>query len=214
MNPTESQATREGILAAAERLFAERGVEGTSVRDITGAAAANLAAINYHFGTKQELVAQVFGRRFERLNQRRLELLQHAEREARGGAPAVEAILEALVRPAVEQSFASGKRVTTLMRLMGRCPGEPNPEVERMMRLHSERIMAHAAAALRRALPHLPPGELFWRMRFAIGAMHHALLIASKEPSPGAKLDADGLVRRLVAFAAAGMRAPAPKDLR
>ena len=202
MNPTESQATREGILDAAERLFAERGVEGTSVRDITGAAAANLGAINYHFGTKQELVAQVFGRRFERLNQRRLELLQHAEREARGGAPAV------------EQSFASGKRVTTLMRLMGRCPGEPNPEVERMMRLHSERIMAHAAAALRRALPHLPPGELFWRMRFAIGAMHHALLIASKEPSPGAKLEADGLVRRLVAFAAAGMRAPAPKDLR
>jgi AcrR family transcriptional regulator len=206
-----SEATRASILDAAERLFAERGIAGTSIRDITAAAEANLGAINYHFGSKQELVAHVFRRRLEPLMERRAALLEAAREAAGDRPPTVEALLDALIRPVAEESFAHGRRNTVFVRLMARLESEPDPEVERLLRLYSDTIIGGFSASLRLALPHLPPEELFWRMRFTMGALHDALLTASGAPEGKhlrAKLDADGLVRRLAAFAAAGLRAP------
>ena len=60
--------TRTQILDAAERLFAERGFRGTSVRAITDLAGANLAAVGYHFGSKAELMAAVARRVIEPIN--------------------------------------------------------------------------------------------------------------------------------------------------
>jgi AcrR family transcriptional regulator len=205
--------TKDRILDTAERLFAERGLEATSIRDITMAAAVNLGAINYHFGTKQKLIEAVFNRRIEPLNQRRLARLDEAERKSGGKPPTIEALLEAMIRPAVEASFAAGKRNTSFMRLMARCHSEPNPEIEQLIRAQFQTMMARFAAAFARALPELPREELFWRLIFASGALLHALLISSKEDSlPGnlrKKLDADGLIQRLVAYAAAGMKSSA-----
>ncbi len=206
-------ATKEKILDTAERLFAERGLEATSIRDITVAAEVNLGAINYHFGTKQKLIEAVFNLRIEPLNQRRLAMLDEAERKSRGKPPAVEALLEAMIRPAVEGSFAAGKRNTTFMRLMARCHSEPNPEIEHLIRTQFQAMMARFAAAFARALPELPREELLWRLIFVSGGLLHALLISSKEDSlPGSlrkRLDADGLIQRLVAFAAAGIKSSA-----
>jgi AcrR family transcriptional regulator len=206
-------ATQEKILDTAERLFAERGLEATSIRDITAAAAVNLGAINYHFGTKQKLIVAALNRHLEPVDQQRLALLGEAERKAGSKPPAVEALLEAMIRPAVEASFAAGKRNTSFMRLMARCHSEPNPQIEKMMRAKFQTMMGRLAAAFERALPELPREELFWRLNFTFGTMIHTLLISSKEDSlPGRlrqKLDADGLVKRLVAFAAAGMKTPA-----
>ena len=67
--PPHSTDTRERILDAAERLFAERGFAGTSVREITDAAAVNLGAVNYHFQSKENLYAEVFARRVAELRQ-------------------------------------------------------------------------------------------------------------------------------------------------
>jgi AcrR family transcriptional regulator len=211
----KSQATRDSILDAAERLFAERGVAGTSIRDITAAAQTNLGAINYHFGSKHELVGEVFRRRLEPVSERRAVLLQAAKEGAGDQSPTVEALLDALIRPVAEQSYAHGKRDTAFMRLMGRLQSEPDPEVERLLRLYSDTIIGGFGAALRVALPQLPPDELSWRMRFTMGALHHALLTASMQPPPKylrGRLDADGLTRRLVAFAAAGLQAPEPRS--
>lgn len=206
-------ATKETILDTAERLFAERGLEATSVRDITVAAEVNLGAINYHFGTKQKLIEAVFTRRIEPVNRRRLALLDEAGRKAGGKPPAVEALLEAMIRPTVEASFAAGKRNTSFMRLMARCHSEPNPKIENLIRAQFQTMMARFAAAFARTLPELPREELFWRLIFASGALLHALLVASKEDSlPGGlrkKPDANGLIERLVAFAAAGMKTSA-----
>src|SRR5579859_3138455 len=109
---SNSPSTRETILDTAERLFAERGVAATSIRDITGAAGVNLGAINYHFGTKQDLVAAVFTRRLEPVSNRQWALLDEVEREAGGQPPRLEALIEAMIRPSVERSFAAGKRDT------------------------------------------------------------------------------------------------------
>ena len=71
-------ATRERILNAAELLFVEQGFEATSLRQITTKAAANLAAVNYHFGSKQALIREVFERRLRVLNAERLAQLDAA----------------------------------------------------------------------------------------------------------------------------------------
>jgi AcrR family transcriptional regulator len=206
--------TKEKILDAAERLFAERGIEATSIRDIIGVAEVNLGAVNYHFGTKQELAAAVFGRRLEPLNQRRLALLVEAEQNAGGRPPKLETLIEAMVRPVVEGSFAAGKRNLAFMRLMGRSHGAPGGEIERLIRAQFGEVMSRFASALQRALPGIPREELVWRIRFMFGAVHHALLACGREDSasihPRQKLDAEGLVRRLVAFTAAGIKTPFP----
>jgi AcrR family transcriptional regulator len=206
-----SAATRETILETAERLFAHNGLEATSIRDITAAARANLGAINYHFGTKQKLVEAVFLRRIAPVNERRLELLNQAEAEAGLQPLALEKLLEAMIRPAVERSFASGEKNTAFMLLMARCHSEPNPRIERLMRSQFEPMMTRYGAALARILPGLPPEELFWRLMFTSGALLHSLLMSSKEDLPShlaKKMDAETLVQRLVAYAAAGMKAP------
>ena len=78
--------TRERILDAAEQLFMEHGYEGTSMRQITGEAAVNLAAVNYHFGSKESLMQEVFRRRLDWLNEERLRVLDEME-QAAGGKP-------------------------------------------------------------------------------------------------------------------------------
>jgi len=211
----ELAVTRDRILDTAERLFAEQGMERTSIRQITAAAEANLGAINYHFGTKQKLIEAVFTRRLEPVNRRRMTLLDEAELRAGHQSPALEILLEAMIRPAVEGSFAAGERNISFMRLMARCHSEPNPAIERLMRAQFQPVMARFAAAFGRALPALSREEMSWRMIFMSGAMLHSLLISSKEDvlpgGPHKKLDADGLVYRLVGFAAAGMKTPLPE---
>ena len=212
MDKAEQATTKDLILDTAERLFAENGLDATSVRDITGAAGVNLGAITYHFGTKQKLIAAMFNRHFEPFVQRTFKLFEEVERKA-GQQPArIEDLLEALMRPMVEGSFCAGKKNISFMRLMGRCQSEPNPELQQLIRSHMQPLFSRFADAVHKALPELSGEELFWRIQFITGAMHRALLVSSKEDAPlpkGAKkLDAEGLLRRLVAFAAQGMKAP------
>lgn len=205
-----SESTREALLDAAEKLFAERGVAATSIRDIIGAAGVNLGAINYHFGTKKALVLAVFSRRLSPVSGRQFELLNRVEQDAGGRPPRLEAVLEAMIRPPIERSFTAGKRDTAFMRLVGRFYGEPDPEIERRVRSELKKVWSRFAALLARALPGLAPEEMYWRIRFMVGAIHHTLLTMGREGSlPGPshqKIDAETLIRRLVAFASAGMR--------
>src|SRR4029453_18114729 len=96
-----SAATKERILDTAESLFMEHGFEATSLRAITATAAVNLAAVNYHFGSKEELFQAVLTRRLDPMNQRRVALLDRFERETT--APlSCERIIVALFAPALE----------------------------------------------------------------------------------------------------------------
>jgi AcrR family transcriptional regulator len=206
-----SVETRNRIVEAAEKLFALRGIEGVSIRDITQAAGVNLAAINYHFGTKNELAAEVFKRMIDPLNARRLELLDDVEKKAGDKSLPLEAVLEAIIRPAVERGFDHQADNETFLRLTGRCLSEPNAEIDQIMHAHFEKLIRRFDAAFLRALPGLNPEELFWRIKFTIGSLHYSLLTCGKQKTLPIKmrktLDAEGLIQRLVAFTAAGLRA-------
>src|SRR5260370_10432201 len=111
--------TKQRILDSAERLFAEHGSEGTSLRTIIADAQVNLAAIHYHFHSKEALWEAVIIRRLGPINDERLRLLDACERDANGGRPSLEAVLEALIAPAVRVG-ADRARGKTLRRLVGR----------------------------------------------------------------------------------------------
>ena len=204
--------TKARILEVAERLFAERGLDAVSIRDITGAAQVNLGAINYHFGTKQELIAAVFDRRMGPLTDERLRALNAAEEAAGDKPPKLEAVLEAIFRPAIEQAMDPTRGGATFGKLMARCLVEPNPVVEKAMRGHFEPVVRRFDAALLRVMPKLAPEDVFWRMHLLIGALHHSLLMLDKKPPRGICLhmDAKTYVKRFVAFAAATFRVPLP----
>jgi AcrR family transcriptional regulator len=209
-------STKDRILEVAERLFAERGLDGTSMRHITEAAGVNLASVNYHFGSKDGLIAAVFQRHLVPLNQARLAMLDAVETEAGSRAPTIEAVLEAFIHPTVAREIDSPRDSAALLGLLGRCMSEPAVYFEKHIRPHFEALKERFDAAVARALPELPADEIFWRMNFMIGALHHAIDLwgrPDKMPfSPDKPLDAEGLVRRLISFTAAGLRAPAAEQ--
>ena len=197
--------THERILDAAETLFAERGFEGVSVRDIVAAANVNLAAINYHFGSKSALLMEIFGKRAKELNKERFERLRAAAPE-----PSLEAILTALLAPPILwRDPASGK--ATASRFISRALHEVTPE----LRVVLETDVSHQrvfVAALKRALPDWRESEVCWALHFASALAHQCNDIHFKrlETLSGGGCDTrdmNAVLQRAVAFAAAGIGA-------
>jgi len=206
IHPPES-GTRTQLLDAAERLFAAHGIESVSVRDIIRAAGANLGAINYHFGTRQALVVAVFERRLTPLDRARLEMLDAFENQPR--PPTLDQILTAFIRPALLQAADPAQGGTAVARLLGRSLGEPNPALTKVLRRHFKPLVLRFDAAIGRALPSLPRRELMCRMHLIVGALHHELMVMDRPPPPQLRrlLSLASIEKRLVAFAAAGLRA-------
>lgn len=214
MTATPTVDTRERLLDAAERHFAERGFDGASMREITADARANLAAAHYHFGSKEDLFLAVVTRRMAPINAERLARLDAAEARA-GDAPlAVEEILDIAIGPPLRVAHSGGVAGACFLRLVGRVQSESEALWQRIMDGPLREVRPRIQAALQRALPHLPPAELAWRMHFVFSAMsgvagdQHRLRVMSKGMcDPG---DIEGTLRRLLPFLAAGMHAPLP----
>src|SRR3984893_16933330 len=114
--PMPSDQTRTAILAAAERLYADRGFGDVTLRDIVAEANVNLAAVNYHFGSKDELIAELFVTRSLALNRERLRELKAAE-DAGDGRAAIADILRALVGPTLRGGLGPNKQQSTAARV-------------------------------------------------------------------------------------------------
>ncbi len=199
--------TRSRILDVAEELFGEQGLDRVSIRDITRNAKVNLAAINYHFGSKEDLIAAVFERRVIPVNHARLAALDMVEKATGKESPKLEDILEAFIRPALESSLKESKGGTAFSKLFGRCLSEPSPEVEALLKMQFEPLAERMQAALKRSLPHLSRSEIFWRMKFTYGALHHWLLTKDKfRPDWVEDVDVETQTQKLISFAAAGFR--------
>jgi len=207
--------TRERILDTAERLFAEQGYSGTSLRTIIAEARVNLAAIHYHFGSKEALLEAVFLRRAEPANQERLVMLERCERDAGNNAPELEKVIEAFVVPAFHTAYDPARGGPVFQALMGRLYAEGDI-LPRIVGTHFLPLLGRFASALARALPDLPPDELFWRVHFAMGATAQALR-GTKDweifGSPSRDWAGSELImQRLVAFLGAAFRAPLPSE--
>lgn len=210
--PRPGVETRERLLVTAEALFMEQGFRSTSLREITTRAKVNLAAVNYHFGSKDELVREVLRRRLGPLNAARVQYLDRLEAEA-SGPLAVERILEALLVPALRITRSPLEQGATVLRLLGRAFSEPGDYMKDFLPDQYREAARRFQAALARALPHLPEAELVWRMHFTFGAIAYVMagddalkLVAQCEAD--AADDPEAIVRRLVPFLAAGFRAP------
>jgi len=208
-------ATKARILDAAEALFMEHGFEATSLRAITAAAAVNLAAVNYHFGSKEELFQAVLTRRLDPMNQDRIALLDRLESSTADGAPSCDRIVMALFVPALRLARDPERGGKNFLRLLGRAYADPAPFIRRFLSEQYAEMIARFKTAFGRALPQLPRKELSWRLHFMMGALSYTLagtdalkLIAELNP-----LETDNdeiLLRRLAPFLLAGLQAPLP----
>ena len=154
------------------------------------------------------MIAAVFERRVVPVNEARLAALDAVEKSAGKRSPKLEAILEAFIRPALQCSLKAPKGGTAFSKLFGRCLSEPSPEVEALLKKQFEPLMERMDAALMKALPHLSRSEIFWRMKFTFGALHHWLLTKDKfRPDWVEGVDVETQTQKLISYAAAGLRA-------
>lgn len=208
----ERSSTPGRILDAAERLFAERGIRGASLRAITDEARVNLAAVHYHFGSKDALVLAVFRRRLVAVNRERLRLLDAAETAGSREGPALEAIVEALLAPVLRLVRDAGDGGRHFARLMGRSVMDPDADLHQKLFAEFGPVLERFEAAFQRALPCLPPAEILWRMFFTIGAMAYTAaapgFLAKVTGGRCDPTDVEATTRRLVAFASNAFLAP------
>jgi AcrR family transcriptional regulator len=205
--------TQTRILDTAEELFMQHGFEGASMRMLTAKAGVNLAAVNYHFGSKDALIEAVFHRRLDAMNAERIAELERLEKEAAGKALTPDAIIRAFIGASlrmIEDARGGGRN---FIRLLGRAYTEPAKPIRALIGQMYAPAMERFKAAFSRALPELPRDELVWRMHFMFGTLAYTLaatdtvqLIAGAKPED--RYDAQVLQDRLTAFLSAGLLAP------
>jgi AcrR family transcriptional regulator len=211
-----SDLTRTSILDAAERLYADRGFADVTLRDIVAAAGVNLAAVNYHFGSKDELIAELFVTRSLATNRERLNELRAAEENGGGRAP-IEQIFRALVGPTLRGCLGPSSEGSTAARFMIRASIESVPPIRRIKNREVDHLRKFIAA-MRRALPGRDDVDLYWALNFALAMSHHTI----REKERLTKLsegrcdlnDVDDIIDRVVSvsvMALAGSEAPAKK---
>ena len=213
-----SQDTKTRILDAAEALFMEHGFEATSLRQLTSTAGVNLASVNYHFGSKEELFTAVLTRRLDPMNQERIELLERAEKEAGGKPVSCEKIITAMLIPALRLARDEKRGGKNFLRLLGRAYADPAPFIRQLLSQQYAEMIGRYKEAFAKALPQISRQELTWRLHFVMGALSYtaagtdALRIYSQV---GAEKDNDELLlQRLAPFLVAGLKAPPVGDSR
>ncbi|MGL6352039.1 MAG: TetR/AcrR family transcriptional regulator [Aeromonas sp.] len=202
--------TKNRILDAAEVLFAERGFADTSLRLITSEADVNLASVNYHFGSKKELIQAVLdrylslfmpdldGRLQVLMAQEQLTLLQ---------------LFESFVDPLMKLSAVRANGPAIFMQLLGRGYIDSQGHLRRFITAHYGPILMRITQAISKANPALSPADLFWRLHFTLGTVVFTMASADALRDIaladfGQQLDVEGLVRNVIPYLASGVGAP------
>ncbi|MBO9663746.1 TetR/AcrR family transcriptional regulator [Dokdonella sp.] len=199
-----SGSTKARLLEATEELFIEHGYEAMSLRQITTQAGANLAAVNYHFGSKEALIQELLSQRFDRLNEERLQLLSTCEQEYGEQTMDVSTVLSVLFAPGLRltRSAAGGPN---FLRLLGRVYSDPSPFIREYLREHYESISGRFFEAFSRALPQMPRHELGMRLQFSLKALSGMLASENTDELAaaiciGEEVKDTLMIARLIAF--------------
>ena len=207
--PLETKSVRERLLETGERLFAEHGWNAVGIRTIAAEADVSLAALNYHFGDKERLLAEIFSIRAKPIAEERMRLLADAGAH---DALSVECILEAFLRPSL--TFGSDPRFggRAFVKLRARLATEPQSTSRAILSKAFDESSRAFLAAFGQVLPELPRIDLEWRFHFLLGAMAYTMAdngriqdLTNGHCDPG---DAEAALRYLVPIFAAGFRSP------
>lgn len=204
-------STKDRILAAAEELFAEAGIAATSLRQITGRAGVNLAAVNYHFGSRDALIEAVFERRLKPLNEERLARLD----QLKSGTPTLSQVVKAFIEPVLSLSRDPERGGPRFVRLVAQSYTETSSRFERFFTGQYREVLERFADVLEESLPGLQREEIHWRLHFMIGATAYTIvdshllrLIAGSERTG----DMERTLAYLEPFLIAGFQAPAAQN--
>ena len=199
-------STKERILSAAEALFAQFGFAGTSLRQVTSRADVNLAAVNYHFGSKENLVNEVFRRRMDEMSQARLEALAKARAQPE---PRLEAVLTAFIEPALALTL-DRQGGSAFVRVLARAYAEKNERLRKFLSDNYGHVLREFSRALAECLPGLSKEQLYWRLDFIAGALTYAMADFGSIRRPAGvseKAHCQRAAAELITFAAAGLKA-------
>jgi AcrR family transcriptional regulator len=198
-----SDQTKTAILTAAETLWAERSFGEVTMRDIVAAAGVNLAAVNYHFGSKDELLAELFISRTSVLNRERFAELKAAE-AAQGGTADVEAILRALVGPPLRWCLSPDRQRSAAARFLTRASVETVPPIKKIVD-REFRHLQRFATALCQALPGQTEMDIYWGLHFTLGMIRQTITDSERLEKLSGGLcntsDTETVIGRIVAVA-------------
>jgi AcrR family transcriptional regulator len=206
LRANDAPSARDRLIAAGELLFAEHSWEAVSVRSLVAAANVNLAALNYHFGSKEGLLREIFAARAKPIVQERVRRLEEIRRRA--GPPSLEEILDAFLHPSLGVDAQHGGITFAKLRArLGAAPDEVSREILSSTFDESSRAFL---AEIEHILPQIPPLEVRWRFHFLLGTMVYTMAnvgrIQSLTEGQCDPSDVDLALRHLVPFLAAGLR--------
>lgn len=208
---TPPDDTRIRILDAAERLFAERGIEAVSVRSILAAAGVNVALAHYHFGSRNGLVAELLRSRISPLVEELLRGLD--EVDARGSDATLEDVLRAYFAPLARWMTDEPR----FGRILAQLHASPSPDVQAMGREALRGVVQRLGEAVLKRLPGpADPKQLFLRFYLVVGGpsflsstWEHVRRSARRHLGAETVLEPDWIAEELVIYTAAGLRARA-----
>ena len=169
------EKTSDRILITAESLFAEFGLAGVSLRQITAKAKVNLASVNYHYYDKQRLCREIFTHRLRAINTTRLAELSEAESRHSDATVPLEEIFRIMACPLFQVGNDPAAYNAASRRLLGRILVEPLPFSSEILTTELQPVMTRFGQAIRRHVPSLSPQDFIWRFSLVVGAMHHAM---------------------------------------
>jgi len=204
--------TKHRILDAAEYLFAHNGYQGTSLREITGRAKVNLAAVNYHFGSKKTLVEEVIKRRLLPLNNIRKKRLEEVKTAAdrKGKQPDIKAVLSAFIEPTLKFK-ESNPGAEHFFTFIGRSFTDPDNTVRDVFVRYIKPLFQLLFETACQSLPDHSGDIIFWRLHFTLGSLFHTMHICGNVKTEFMKIetdmDADSIIDLIMPYVTAGMKA-------
>ncbi|MDO6445781.1 TetR family transcriptional regulator [Colwellia sp. 1_MG-2023] len=204
-------STKNKILDAAESLFADKGFNGTSLREITSLAEVNLAAVNYHFGSKKELIKAVMSRYMNELSPNlQASLLVICQQETK---PSLNEVFSAFIDPLLSLNVFRENGTSNFLQLLGRGYTDSQGFLRWFLTTQYPEVITNFVTAVQRAYPELSAEDIFWRLHFTMGTViftmssSDALMDIAKNDFEQ-DVDISDVIRKVIPFVAAGVGAP------
>lgn len=204
-------STKSKILDAAENLFADKGFNGTSLREITSLADVNLAAVNYHFGSKKELIKAVMSRYMNELAPRLEASLSVVCQQPK--QPSLVEVFSAFIEPLLSLNVFRENGTSNFLQLLGRGYTDSQGFLRWFLTTQYPGVITNFVGAVQRSYPELTPEDIFWRLHFTMGTVVFTMsssdaLMDIAENDFSQQVDIGDVIRKLIPFVSAGVGAP------